>query len=71
MLIRLTGQGSRDGIWSIYTVQASLKIDLVRPGTYGRPKKGAMVWREVSVSGLKNKGLDILHHRYTGYPLTD
>ncbi len=71
MLIRLSGQGSRDGIWSIYTVQASLKIDLTRPGTYGRPKKGDKVWREVAIKGLLQKGLEILPRRYTGYQLTD
>ena len=71
MLIRLSGQGSRDGIWSIYTVQASLKVDLVRPGTVGRPKKGANVWREVAIQGLLKNGLEILQRRYTGYPLTD
>lgn len=68
MLVRLTGQGARDGIWSVYTVQASLKIDLVRPGTYGRPKKGAQVWREVAVAGLLKKGVEILPNRYSGYP---
>jgi hypothetical protein len=67
MLIRLFDQGERDGIWRIYTVQASLKIDLVRPGTYGRPKKGSNVWREVSVAGLLKKRLEILPHCYAGY----
>ncbi|NQX02270.1 hypothetical protein HQ447_16550, partial [bacterium] len=71
MIIKLSGQGPRDGFWSIYTVQASLKIDLTRPGTYGRPKKGASVWREVAVKGLLQKGLEILPRRYTGYPLSD
>ena len=64
------GQGKRDGVWSIYTVQATLKVDLVRPGTYGRPKKGDQVWREVIVKGLIQKGLEILPRRYTGYPST-
>lgn len=70
MLIQLTNQGARDGIWSVYTVQASLKIDLVRPGTVGRPKTGAHVWREVSVAGLLKKGLTILPQRYSGYSRT-
>lgn len=70
MLIRLTNQGTRDGIWSISTVQASLKIDLLRPGTCGRPKKGENVWREVLVRGLLTKGLEILPRRYSGYPTT-
>jgi len=69
MLVRLSSQGNRDGIWSIYTVQASLKVDLVRPGTYGRPKTGAHVWREVSVQGLLSKGLEILPRSYSGYPI--
>ena len=67
MLIKLSGQGSRDGIWSVYTVQASLKIDLVRPGTYGRPVKGDQVWREVSIKSLIRKGLHILPRRYCAY----
>ena len=67
MLIRLFNQGPRDGIWSVYTVQASLKVDLVRPGTYGRPRKGSKVWREVAIKGLLAKGLEILPRRYTGY----
>jgi CRISPR-associated endonuclease Csn1 len=71
MLIRLSNQGERDGIWTIYTVQASMKIDLVRPGTVGRPKKGANVWREVAIKGLITNGIAILPRRYTGYPLTD
>lgn len=71
MLIRLSRQGARDGIWAISTVQASLKIDLLRPGTAGRPKKGDMVWREVSVSGLLKKGIEVLPQRYVGYPLKD
>jgi hypothetical protein len=71
MLVRLRNQGKRDGIWSVYTVQASLKVDLVRPGTYGRPQTGDRVWREVSVQGLLNKGLEILPRRYSGYPLGD
>jgi len=70
MAIHLDGQGKRDGVWLIYTVQASLKIDLVRPGTYGRPKKGDCVWREVAVKGLLKNGLQVLPRRYTGYPLT-
>jgi CRISPR-associated endonuclease Csn1 len=70
MLIRLSGQNERDGVWSIYTVQASMKVDLVKPGTVGRPKKGGQVWREVSIYGLLKKGIEILPRRYTGYPVT-
>jgi hypothetical protein len=71
MLIRLTNQGARNGIWAVYTVQASLKVDLVRPGTYGRPQKGNQVWREVAIKGLVIKGLEILPRQYTGYPRTE
>jgi hypothetical protein len=71
MLIRLAGQGNRDGIWMIYTVQATLKIDLVRPGTVGRPKKGDNVWREVAVKGLLIKGIEILPLKYSGYSVAE
>jgi hypothetical protein len=71
MIIRLSGQSARSGIWIIYTVQASLKIDLVRPGTVGRPKKGANVWREVAIRGLMTNGLEILPRRYTAYRFVD
>lgn len=71
MLIRLAGQGRRNGVWMVYTVQASLKVDLVRPGTVGRPKKGESVWREVPVLGLRAKGIEILTPRYTGHPSDD
>ncbi len=66
--IILQGQGERNGIWTIATVQASLKIDLVRPGTVGCPKKGNSVWREVAVKGLLAKGIEILPLKYTAYP---
>ena len=67
MLIRIANQGPRDGLWMVYTVQATLKIDLVRPGTFGRPKKGDNVWREVRISKLLEGGMEILPQRYTGY----
>lgn len=68
MLIRLSGLGQRDGIWQITTVQASLKVDLIRPMAAGRPKSGPTVWREVSITSLIHKDLEILPQRYTAYP---
>ncbi|MFD0892394.1 hypothetical protein KBB96_13275 [Luteolibacter ambystomatis] len=68
MLIRLTNQGDRDGIWQIKSIKASLKLDLTRPQIFGRPDTGLGVWREVSVAGLIKRHLEILPQRYTGYP---
>lgn len=69
MLIRLAGQGRRDGLWRINSIKASLKLDLSRPPIVGQPSKGEGAWREVSVAGLLKKGLEILPRRYTGYPI--
>lgn len=71
MLISLFGQGVRNGVWRITTVQASKKVDLVRAHIVGQPKKAVTAWREVSVAGLIKKGIEILPRRYTGYPITD
>jgi len=42
----------RDGIWRIYTAQASMKLDLVSVDAVERQKKGDDVWREVSLTSL-------------------
>lgn len=63
MLVRLKNtrpSGCRDGVWRIYTVQATLKIDLVKPDILGRPKKGADVWREVSIRSLGVENIEIV-----------
>ena len=67
MLIRLTNQGARDGVWRINSIKASLKLDLSRPHVVGQPSKGIGAWREVSVPGLLNKGIEILPRRYSGH----
>jgi CRISPR-associated endonuclease Csn1 len=67
MLIRLSGQGGRDGIWRINSIKASLKVDLSRPAVVGQPSKGASAWREVAVMGLIKKGLQVLPRCYAGY----
>jgi hypothetical protein len=67
MLIRLHGQGVRDGIWRVNSIKASLKVDMTRPLVYGQPSSGLGVWREVAVSNLLNKGIELLRRRYTGY----
>lgn len=71
MLIRVCEDGKRYGIWRVATVKASLKVDLVRPGTYGRPDTDENVWREVAVAGLLKKGVTILARNYAGYSATD
>lgn len=68
MTIKLSGQGARNGLWRIYSVQASLKVDMTRPHIVGRPKNGPSVWREVPVRGLLMNGLEILPPRYTAHP---
>ena len=68
MLIRLSNQGNRSGVWRINSAKASLKLDLARPAVVGQPSKGPAAWREVSIAGLLNKGLEVLPRRYTGYP---
>ncbi len=70
MLIRLTGQGTRDGIWRINSIKASLHLDMTRPAIYGQPSKGNGVWRQVLVANLLKNGLEILPRRYTGHPVT-
>lgn len=67
MLIKLTNQGSRDGVWRINSIKASIKLDLSRPAVVGQPSKGDVAWREVAVIGLCKKGLEILPRRYSGY----
>lgn len=63
MLVRLKNthpNRERDGVWRIYTVQATLKIDFVGPDVVGRPKKGSTVWREVSIASLGAENIEIL-----------
>jgi CRISPR-associated endonuclease Csn1 len=69
MLIRLSNQGVRDGIWRINSIKASLTLDLSRPPVVGQPSKGLTAWREVSVKGVLKKGVELLSRRYTGYTL--
>lgn len=71
MLIRLSGQGERDGIWRINSIKASLTVDMSRASVVGQPSKGANAWREVKVSGLLKKGVELLPQRYTAHPVTD
>jgi hypothetical protein len=71
MLVRLKNtkpNGSRDGIWRVCTVQATLKIDFVSPDQVGRPKKGTTVWREVSLSSLGLENIEILPPSFSGFP---
>lgn len=71
MLIRLSGQGKRDGIWRINSIKASLTLDMSRAAVVGQPSKGEAAWREVAIAGLLKKGIEILPRRYTGYPLNE
>ncbi len=71
MLVRLKNTqpaGLRDGIWRIYTVQGTLKIDFVAPDQYGRPKKGPTVWREVSLASLGAGNIEVLARTLVGHP---
>ena len=71
MLVRLKNtrpNGERDGVWRIYTVQATLKIDFVKPDVVGRPKKGANVWREVSLDSLGTENIEIPQRSLCGVP---
>ncbi|MEI6675135.1 MAG: type II CRISPR RNA-guided endonuclease Cas9 [Verrucomicrobiota bacterium] len=67
MLIRISNQGARNGIWRINSIKASLTIDLSRASVCGQPSKGTNAWREVGVRGLLTKGVEILPINYTGY----
>jgi len=60
--------GKRDGIWRVYTAQASLKIDLVWADSVERKKKGTDVWREVSIANLGLHNIEVLPRRLSGFP---
>jgi len=70
MLIKISGHSEkRDGIWKVFSVQSSLKIDLGKPDLIKRESKGIQVWREVKVDTLLKKDcLEILYYPFTGNP---
>jgi hypothetical protein len=65
MLISLGNWPGKEGVWKIMVCQASLKVDLARPAETQRS------WREVAISSLLKRDLQILPQRYTGHPITD
>lgn len=70
MLVRLKNTkqgGKRDGLWRVYTVQASLKVDFVSADQVGRPTKGSTVWREVSIKELGAANIEILPGNFSGW----
>lgn len=71
MLVRLKNtkpNGSRNGIWRIISLKATLKLDLVKPDQAGSPSKGPTVWREVSIASLGKDNIVILPRGYGGCP---
>ncbi|MBK1881215.1 hypothetical protein JIN85_02245 [Luteolibacter pohnpeiensis] len=65
MLIRISSWKGKNGIWRIQSCQASMKLDLARPHEI------KSTWREVAISSLTSRGLEIIPSRYTGFPVTD
>ena len=52
MLIRIKNKPRREGIWKIFSCQASGRIDLGRPDVIKMLSKSDRIWREVSVKSL-------------------
>lgn len=54
-LVQINGIPNREGIWRVFSVQGSLKIDLGFPDFIKRKSSGEGAWREVSVASLLEK----------------
>lgn len=65
MLIQISGWPGKNGTWRIMSCKASMKLDLANPAETQRS------WREVAISSLLGRGIQILPQRYTGHALTD
>lgn len=69
-LIRLTGQGEKDGVWIVRSLKATkrsgLLLDLSRPSSIRLESKNRNAWINVSVNSLMKKGLELCQMTYTG-----
>lgn len=70
MLIRVTGlkgkMATKNGVWRVFSVKQSLKLDLGAVDRVRMEDKGMGIWREVSLTTLGAKGIIILKNRLTG-----
>lgn len=74
-LIKLSGQGERDGVWIVRSLKddnrAGLLFDLTRPSYTEVGGKNKKLWRNVRAKSLLKKGLEILPQSYLGYSQTE
>jgi len=72
MLIRLSGlagkMASKNGVWRVFSVKQSLKLDLGSADRVVMADSGTGVWREVSLASLGPERITILDHGYAGSP---
>ncbi len=70
MLIRLSSlpkkMESKAGVWRVFSVKQTLKLDLGSPDRVVMEDKDVGVWREVSLTTLGPERIQILHTGYTG-----
>jgi HNH endonuclease/RuvC endonuclease subdomain 3 len=62
MLIRVNNWSGKNGLWRIQSCKASMKLDLAKPHEIKSS------WREVMISSLLARGVEILPRCYTSFP---
>jgi CRISPR-associated endonuclease Csn1 len=75
MLIRVAGlpgkMASKNGVWRVFSVKQTKKLDLGGPDRVAMEDKGLGVWREVSLETLTPARIAILRHGLAGGPQPD
>ncbi len=72
MVIRLTGLNGRtagkNGVWRVFSVKQSRKLDLGNPDRVAMEKSGEGVWREVAMDTLGPERIEILQNGMVAAP---
>ncbi len=58
----------RNGVWRVYSVMQTLKIDLISPDSVTRESSGDRVWANVRLASIGPERITILDHGYAGSP---
>jgi len=73
MLVRISGMSGkaalRNGVWRVFSVQLSMKLDLGAVDRVVMEKSGLGVWREVSLLTLGPERIALVECSYAGIPL--